>query len=162
MTAHNKGINSERLLQISGEVGRIAHALAQLPSSSPLVPSKPRPKDGRLSEIPVQVVRSAIRMRRLRAQYFKEELFADPAWDMMLDLFEAELVQRRVCVSSLCIAAAVPATTALRWIKALTGEGLFIRHGDPFDGRRVYVELSAGASSALRRYFAAVADSTVP
>ncbi len=47
----------------------------------------------------------------------------------------------RVAVSSLCIAAAVPATTALRWIKALTDRGLFVRAADPQDGRRVYIEL---------------------
>ena len=161
MTAYSKEISPERLLQISGEVGRIATTLAQLSSQSVSVPSQPLQDERLLSEIPVQAVRSAIRTRRLRAHYFKEDLFADPAWDMMLDLFEAELSQRKVAVSSLCIAAAVPATTALRWMKALTEEGIFVRRDDPFDGRRVYVELSTDASSALRRYFAAIGDSPV-
>jgi hypothetical protein len=42
-----------------------------------------------------------------RARFFQEELFADPAWDMLLDLLQAEIAQHRVPVSSLCIAAAV-------------------------------------------------------
>jgi predicted transcriptional regulator len=63
-------------------------------------------------------------------------LFADPAWDMLLDLLQAEIAQHRVPVSSLCIAAAVPATTALRWIKTMTDVGLFKRRADPHDGRR--------------------------
>jgi DNA-binding MarR family transcriptional regulator len=92
----------------------------------------------------------------LRARYFPEDLFADPAWDMLLDLLQAEISQLRVPVSSLCIAAAVPATTALRWLKTLIQEGLFVRRADPHDGRRIFVELSPESSQALRRYFAEV------
>ena len=61
---------------------------------------------------------------------------------MLLDLLQAEIAQHRVPVSSLCIAAAVPATTALRWIKTMTDGGLFMRRADPHDGRRVFVELA--------------------
>ena len=75
---------------------------------------------------------------------------------MLLDLLQAEIAQLRVPVSSLCIAAAVPATTALRWLKTMTSQGLFLRRADPHDGRRVFVELSPQASMALRRYFAEV------
>ena len=95
-----------------------------------------------------------IRARRLRNRYFPDDLFADPAWDMLLDLLQAEIAQLRVPVSSLCIAAAVPATTALRWLKTMVQQGIFIRRADPHDGRRVFVELSSDASLALRRYFA--------
>src|SRR3546814_11460790 len=59
-----------------------------------------------------------IRCRRLRDRYFDGDLFADPAWDMLLDLYlAAERNTRPVSISSLCIASAVPAPTALRWIK---------------------------------------------
>lgn len=97
-------------------------------------------------------VRAMIRGRRLRDQYFRSELFPDPAWDMLLDLYAARLEGNRVAVSSLCIAAAVPATTALRWIKALTDHGLLVRAADPQDGRRVYIELSADAARAMGAY----------
>ena len=56
----------------------------------------------------------------------------------------------------LCIAAAVPATTALRWIKTMTDNGLFLRRADPHDGRRVFIELAPDASVGMRRYFAEV------
>jgi DNA-binding MarR family transcriptional regulator len=97
----------------------------------------------------------------LRSRYFSEELFADPAWDMLLDLLQAEVAHLRVPVSSLCIAAAVPATTALRWLKTMVSQGLFIRRADPHDGRRVFVELAPEASSALRHYFAEVGKAIV-
>ena len=70
---------------------------------------------------------------------------------MLLDLMAARLEENRVAVSSLCIAAAVPATTALRWIKALTDRGLFVRVADPQDGRRVFIELSATSRAGARR-----------
>lgn len=159
MTAPNKGLTAERLLAISDEVGRIASTLARL-STQPISPSSvlPSEDDEAVPEVSVANVRTVIRARQLRGRYFEAELFADPAWDMMLDLLEAELSHRRVAVSSLCVAAAVPATTALRWIKTMVEKGVFIRHSDPLDGRRIFIELSPEASSAMRRYFGQVAS----
>lgn len=149
--------NAARLRQLSDEVSRIAATLARL-STGPGAPTRQKelvPK-GEVPEVSAETVRSVIRARRLRTRYFAEELFADPAWDMLLDLLQAEIAQLRVPVSSLCIAAAVPATTALRWLKTMVGEGLFLRRADPHDGRRVFVELAPHASQALRRYFAEI------
>jgi DNA-binding MarR family transcriptional regulator len=149
--------NAVRLRQLSDEMGRIASTLARLSST----PEESAPSALRLVEptgdvlpLSVDTVRAVIRARRLRSRFFAEELFADPAWDMLLDLLQAEIAQHRVPVSSLCIAAAVPATTALRWIKSMTDAGLFVRRADPHDGRRVFVELAPGTSEAMRRYFA--------
>jgi winged helix DNA-binding protein len=149
--------NAARLRQLSDEVGRIAATLARL-SANPPAPSRPveHPKSEAIPDVSADTVRSVIRARRLRARFFPEDLFADPAWDMLLDLLQAEIAQLRVPVSSLCIAAAVPATTALRWLKTLVQQGLFVRRADPHDGRRVFVELAPDTSQALRRYFAEV------
>lgn len=148
-----------RLRQISDEMGRIAATLARLSSgpdqdAAPVLKADNIPGDAPPLEI--EAVRQVIRARRLRSRFFDPELFADPAWDMLLDLLQAEIAQHRVPVSSLCIAAAVPATTALRWIKAMTDAGLFERRADPHDGRRIFVELAPAASDALRRYFGEV------
>lgn len=148
--------SSARLRQLSDEVGRIAASLARL-STVPEAPARPALAARDYGEAPAidgERIRSVIRARRLRARYFDEGLFADPAWDMLLDLLQAEIAQHRVPVSSLCIAAAVPATTALRWIKTMTDAGLFVRRSDPHDGRRIFVELAPAASSAMRQYFA--------
>jgi len=149
--------NAERLRQLSDEVSRIASTLARL-STGPGTPIRKveQVPAGDVPPLSVDTVRSVIRARRLRDRYFRNELFADPAWDMLLDLLQAEIAQLRVPVSSLCIAAAVPPTTALRWLKRMVSEGIFIRRADPHDGRRVFVELTPEASQALRRYFAEV------
>jgi DNA-binding MarR family transcriptional regulator len=149
--------NSVRLRQLSDEVSRIAATLARLSSGPAPAPRPLAPEPAEEApQVAAETVRTVIRARRLRERYFSGELFADPAWDMLLDLLQAEIAQLRVPVSSLCIAAAVPATTALRWLKTMTSEGLFVRRADPHDGRRVFVELSPQASAALRRYFAEV------
>ena len=58
-----------------------------------------------------------------------------------------------MCVTSLCIAAAVPATTALRWIAQMTEMGLLVREQDPEDKRRAFIALSDSAADAMARYF---------
>lgn len=155
--------NATRLRQLSDEVSRIASTLARLstgpasiarPTEQPLAP-------GDVPQVSADTIRTVIRALRLRSRYFEDGLFADPAWDMLLDLLQAEISQLRVPVSSLCIAASVPATTALRWLKTMTQQGLFVRRADPHDGRRVFVEHAPQASQALRRYFADVGKPVV-
>lgn len=100
-----------------------------------------------------QQVRAVLRARRLREHIVAPDLFADPAWDILLDLMAARLERTRVSVSSLCIAAAVPPTTALRWIRQLTDRGLLQRQADPRDGRRIFIALSDEGADAVSRWF---------
>jgi DNA-binding MarR family transcriptional regulator len=62
-----------------------------------------------------------------------------------------------VTVSDACIAASVPATTALRWFAKMEENGLIVRRQDPHDARRAHVELTEGAAhevaSWLKRTF---------
>jgi len=154
--------STERLRQLSDEVSRIASTLARLSNGpSQTQRREPAPPGAEVPPVSADTVRSVIRARRLRSRFFEEELFADPAWDMLLDLLQAEIAQLRVPVSCLCIAAAVPATTALRWLKTMTDKGIFLRRADPHDGRRVFVELSPSASEGMRRYFAEVGRAAV-
>jgi DNA-binding transcriptional ArsR family regulator len=86
--------------------------------------------------------RCYLRARRLREGLFPERIFADPAWDMLLDLYACRLEGTKVCVSNACMAARVPHSTALRWLDRLEEFGLVERHPDPVDNRRIYVELT--------------------
>lgn len=81
-------------------------------------------------------------------------MFADPVWNMLLNLMAARLSGEQVSVSSLCIAAAVPPTTALRWIRQLTDRGIFVRQADPADGRRVFIALSDDVAAAITQWYA--------
>ena len=92
--------------------------------------------------------------RRDRAVQFAPHgnLFADPAWDMLLDLFIGREIGREVSVKAVCAAAAVPATTALRWLHLLDRSGLVDRRADPHDRRRVRVRLSDDAHAMMTRW----------
>jgi hypothetical protein len=155
--------DSLRLQRLADEVQRIARTLADLIGnetpplrgvSDAMIGFRAEPFGDAVppSVITANDVRAIIRLRRMRDRYFRSDLFADPAWDMLLDLMAARLEQIQVAVSSLCIAAAVPPTTALRWIKTLSENGMFVRVADPEDGRRVFIALSDGAAAGMTAY----------
>jgi DNA-binding MarR family transcriptional regulator len=97
--------------------------------------------------------------RRLRHDYFDDDLFGEAAWDIMLDLYKQKSRHRQVSVTSACIASAVPPTTALRWIGLLVERGMLARTGDPLDRRRAFIELTQPALGKLGQYFEAVDQS---
>jgi DNA-binding MarR family transcriptional regulator len=80
---------------------------------------------------------------------FGPDLFSDPAWDIFLDLYLAELEDRKVLVSSVG-RGAIAETTALRWLDRLEAAGWIRRVPDPVLGRRTYAVLTPKASGALR------------
>lgn len=151
---------AERLRLLNEEVARLAEVLSQLTAEQPAVRDRTpgyRSEPVEEPDADPRAVRAVIRARRLRDQFFAAELFADPAWDMLLDLYAARLEGRRVSVSSLCIAAAVPPTTALRWIGTMHDAELFGRDPDPTDKRRAHITLTERAATGMRGYFAAAA-----
>jgi hypothetical protein len=145
---HDVGRDGHDMLRkLSEDVGRIAETLASLAEE----PQGFR-GEGEEEALDAATIRALIRARRMRENYFPASLFADPAWDMLLDLMAARLEGTPVAVSSLCIASAVPATTALRWIRTLTDRGLLVRVADPRDGRRVFIDLSEQTARSLAAY----------
>jgi DNA-binding MarR family transcriptional regulator len=85
------------------------------------------------------------RMRRLRLkrnEVIGAQLFRDPAWDILLDLFASHERGERVSVIALALASGVPQSTALRTIQRLEEKGLIVREGDPDDLRRSWVRAS--------------------
>jgi DNA-binding MarR family transcriptional regulator len=98
----------------------------------------------------VSMARKFYQLRRRRAAYFDPGLFAEPAWDMLLDLYVAEREGRPMAVLSACIGAAAPQTTALRWLRILEAQGLVRKEVDEKDARRIYVRLTEAAIARMR------------
>lgn len=94
------------------------------------------------SEVLRNWLHTTIKTRRMRENFFPSDLFADPAWDILLDLTLARIEARVTSVSSVCIAASVPNTTALRWLNNLLENGIVQRVPDQTDKRRHYIEIS--------------------
>lgn len=101
-------------------------------------------------------VAKLITERRRRHAYFAAGLFSDPAWDILLALALSESRHHRLTTTKLCKRLDVPMTTALRWISALTCEGLLVRRDDPNDKRRKFIELSSDAHAAMVAYCSTV------
>jgi hypothetical protein len=95
----------------------------------------------------------AYEQRRRRERFLPPDLFGEPAWDILLDLFIAGVTEREISVSSACLASAVPETTALRWIGELVERGLVKRRSDVVDKRRHFLSLSENGFRAMRGYF---------
>jgi DNA-binding MarR family transcriptional regulator len=162
------------LLRLTEQVGQIAERLERLSArnveesafrfESPGDKFRDAPEEGerRLVRTPrpplpdPRLVRRIIHERQLRAKFFDGDLFADPAWDILLDLTAARAEHARVSVTSLCIASGVPPTTALRWITQMTEAGLLERVEDETDRRRAFIALSDSSAEAMARYFAEV------
>jgi DNA-binding MarR family transcriptional regulator len=104
-------------------------------------------------------VTDIIRERRERSAFFPAQLFADPAWDILLALTLAHARQHRLDVTKLCHCAGVPPTTVLRWIATLEEEGILVRLDVSTDRRRKYVELSPEAWGKMGEYVSAVRPS---
>lgn len=142
----------EALLTASSNVARppiTAFRESSAPERLLLRQSRPPLPDPRL-------IRRIIRHRQMRQKFVESTLFADPAWDILLDLTAARAEHRRVSVTSLCIASGVPPTTALRWIMQMVREGLLERSDDDTDKRRAFISLSEKGADAMVRYFAAI------
>jgi DNA-binding MarR family transcriptional regulator len=108
-------------------------------------------RDGDLDRSSIRLARAIHQLRRRRELYFDAGLFSDPAWDLLLHLHVASGEEKWVHVSRACRAAAVPTTTALRWLGRLEALGLVLRESDPRDRRRMKVCLAPEASRAMRR-----------
>jgi hypothetical protein len=101
----------------------------------------------------LEAAREVYDARRARERIFGPGLFADPSWDILLDLFIAKRESRKVSISSACIAASAPTTTATRHISHLVQVGLVVRVPHPSDARSAYLELSPGGEAKLSRLF---------
>ncbi len=166
-------IRPEQLLTLTKALNDIAEQLRQsLPSSSNRAEAHSRPRmvdtlasqctDSALGEIPAErrkllaeKAQQTYLARRARAEFFGDaDLFGEPAWDILLDLYIADVNGKPVSVSSACIGSASPSTTGLRWLGILAEKQLIVREHDPKDQRRVLVRLSDQALSAMDSYLA--------
>ena len=93
-------------------------------------------------------LQSIMEMRRRRSAVFGEGLFSDPAWDILLELFAAELDGRRLGLSDLAHIA--PRSTLARWLTALEERGLVLC-GGPLRPDEMRIALSRACSATMAR-----------
>lgn len=135
-------------MTIARQVADMAQGLAAL--ADRLVGQAAVPADHGISEGDcIAFLETQFRIRRLRGRHLPGLALGEPAWDMLLDLSVAHYWRRETSVTSLCIAADVPSTTALRWINSMTKAGLIVRRPCQRDGRRSFLAISPGSYAAM-------------
>lgn len=100
------------------------------------------------------IAREIYAERRRRHRFLPADLFGEPTWDILIDLYIAYREDRRVPTTSSCIGAHVPPTTALRWLRILEARDLVEREDDGRDGRRTFVRLTPQGLTAMDATFA--------
>jgi hypothetical protein len=144
------GIKHNRLIE---DFPRLAAALTSIEARVVALHEQTAPVVS-IQSTPLQRAKVYYRKRRSRERIFgRSDMFADPAWDILIDLFIAYEEGRGISISSACIASAVPTTTALRWLKLLEEEGHISRTMDPSDARRVNLYLSEATATKVRQFF---------
>lgn len=106
----------------------------------------------RLSKVAAEL----LRMRQARADVFDADMFSEPGWNILLDLFVCMCRAQNCSVSDLCVASGAPATTALRWLAKLDSMGLIARTNDGEDRRRCLVFLSPRGRQKMIDYLSRV------
>lgn len=90
--------------------------------------------------------------RRERGRCFKGVRFADPSWDMIIELYVAHGEAKPIAVSQLCGRSGGSMTTALRHIEQLEALGYIARTPDPEDRRRANVTMLPRLRSAVEHW----------
>lgn len=106
----------------------------------------------------VELLRSCVSARHFRNSIFPSGLFADPAWDMLLNLYLSHCEGRPVSISNLGSASGVPTTTAWRWQSLLEEKGLTCRIRDIRDARRIFIQLTPAAITAMHNWLRKMGD----
>lgn len=118
----------------------------KMPASSP--GQRRNPHEARLA-----VAKWLYWSRGLRPTTLAANMFGEPSWDLLLDLYIRDKTGARSSVTSACIGSRVPHTTALRHIAALSKAGWIARIPDEGDRRRFWLALSPMALKKLDAHF---------
>ena len=122
-----------------------------LSSNDNMTSSDLRPSSAKTSHA---FARAEIERRRRRQEMFHgHDLFFDPAWDILLELYLADASETKLSVTAVGLESGVAPTTVIRWISVLESHGLVRRVDDQLDKRRCWIYLTTKSKAALEKYF---------
>lgn len=116
----------------------------------------------RITATPFQTQKSSV-LKSVRRHYDRRknrdgifnlpELFGEPAWDMLLELYIAAEEGRQTTATHLCMASGVPVATARRWLAILESHG-FLEHVNTHeDAQHDEIVISAHARERINMHF---------
>ncbi len=103
---------------------------------------------------PQQIVAQILKERQDRARAFigDNDLFGEPAWDMLLAIYLGEARGVRLCIKSVCLWAGCPGTTGLRYLSLLEQRGFVVSERDPSDRRLRVLRATDRLMSLMNSY----------
>lgn len=145
----------DRLAEELQNIKTLLHPIVVEPDREP---TEKRPLNGRVKPLAKDRLLTLIQSNEIKKRLFKDDLFSDPAWNMLLDLMQHSLMGKDVAVSSLYYSSGVPIATASRRLAEMERAGLVARMPDPSDKRRHFVRISQTAYNMIEQYFRAIDD----
>jgi DNA-binding MarR family transcriptional regulator len=98
------------------------------------------------------------RERQFRSEYFFDSnVFGEPAWDILLHLYQGHSYDRDIKIKSVALATGLPATSSLRWLELLEKKGLVFAYRNESEIADIYLRLSPKGLDAMARYLDRVA-----
>lgn len=145
----------DKISDLSSELQRLAQ-LMDTPEPGPAPARVPATgPDGEVDQARLNAfIRDLLRREAKRREIGGGELFGDPTWAMLLDLLLAKFEDRRISVSSACIASGAPMSTALRLVRRLVGEEVLVRLPDEHDRRRHFLVINPRLEQPLLDHIA--------
>ncbi len=119
---------------------------------------RPRSESKPRVEAAIETARRAYAERNSRADFMgSKDIFGEPAWDMLLDLFICQSNDEDVAVKAACLHADTPPSTTIRWLKVLEQNGLLETHVDPADPKQHLIHLTPTGYEGMIRYLESIA-----
>lgn len=106
-----------------------------------------------LQPIFYNLARDELAERQSRRKQFGQELFGEPAWEMLLHLYVARVEGISLATKAVLASSGAPSTTALRHLSLLEAKGLIRRMASQTDQRVILIELTEQALKKFQRYF---------
>jgi DNA-binding MarR family transcriptional regulator len=111
------------------------------------------------TEKALRAAERAYQERRSRSSYVgSAELFGEPAWDVLLDLFIQQAKNETLSVKTACIDIDAPTSTAVRWLRVLEQHGLIAFDSDPAAEDQSLIHLTPTGYEGMRRYLESIAQ----
>lgn len=127
-----------------------------------MLPISPKPEPTSAATVTAGHVLEILQLRRSRSRTLGENLFSDPAWDILLELYAAKLDQRSLTLSELAPAIATPTSTTARWVALLKDRGLIESEMDSTRPIQVSLRLTEEGLSRMERLLGRLASAFEP
>ena len=144
-----------RLVALSGgdleDAVRLLKLLTEASDASFLEVPSDRAKAATLQAVATSARQELVERRR-RREHFPQDMFGEPAWEILLLLY-VQRDGRRFTVTALAEALDLPQNSTGRWLRYLETAGLAVRKPHRLDQRSTIAEISEEGIRAVEAYF---------